>query len=66
MWPVLTAFGQLVILMSASSLIRSLPFASELESVLIFVLCGTIGPGLLTMGAVITKRSLDSARSQTK
>lgn len=64
LWPVLAAVGQLVILMSASKIVRSLPFANELESLLVFVLFGTIGRALLTIGAVITKRSLDAARSQ--
>jgi hypothetical protein len=35
-----------------------MPFANELESLLLFVLLGTIGPALLTIGAVITKRSI--------
>jgi hypothetical protein len=61
LWPVLAAVGQLMILMSAPTIVRSLPFANELESLLVFVLLGTIGPALLTIGAVITKRSLDAA-----
>lgn len=54
----LAAVGQLVVLMSASNVGRSMPFANELESLLLFVLLGTIGPALLTIGAVITKRSI--------
>jgi hypothetical protein len=64
LWPVLAAVGQLVILMSASKVVRSLPLANELESLLVFVLFGTIGTTLLTIGAVITKRSLDASRSR--
>jgi hypothetical protein len=59
LWPVLAAVGELVILMSASTIVRSLPFASEFESLLLFLMFGTIGPALLTVGAVLTKRALD-------
>ena len=64
LWPVLAAFAQLLILMSASNLVRALPFASELERLLIFALFGTIGPALLTVGAVMTKRSLEASKSR--
>ena len=64
--PVIAAIGQLVILMSASNMVRALPFANELESLLVFLVFGTIGPALLTIGAVITKRSLDASRTQLK
>jgi hypothetical protein len=58
-WPVVGAVGQVVILMLAARLIRELPFPlSEFEGLFVFVLCGTIGPGLLTVGAVVTNRTL--------
>lgn len=64
LWPVIAAIGQMMILMSAAKMVRSLPFANELESLLVFVVFGTVGPALLTIGAVITKRSLDAGRTQ--
>jgi hypothetical protein len=58
-WPVLAAGGQVVILVSAARLFRSLPFMSEMEALLAFLLCSTVGPGALTVGALIVSRSLN-------
>jgi hypothetical protein len=60
LWPVLAALGELTILMSASTMVRALPYADDLESLLLFLLFGTIGPALLTVGGVFTKRALGS------
>lgn len=59
LWPVLAALGELAILMSASRMVRALPYADELESLLLFLLFGTVGLALLTTGGVFTKRALD-------
>lgn len=61
-WPVVGAVGQLVILVSASKLIYALPAVSEFEAIIAFILCGAIGPGLLTVGAVYTDRRLNRVR----
>jgi hypothetical protein len=53
-WPVAAAFGQLLLLMGVSRLLSSLPSASELDAWLAFILCGSIGPSLLTLMAVGT------------
>jgi hypothetical protein len=58
-WPVLAAVGQLTILASAARFFQSLPFMSEWEGLLAFLLCGALGPGALTVGAVIVTRSLN-------
>jgi hypothetical protein len=64
-WPVVGAVGQVVILMLAARLIRELPFTlSGPEGLFLFVLCGTIGPGLLTVGAVVTNRALTGISSR--
>lgn len=58
-WPVVGTIGQLLILMGAKHIIGLFPFASEFEVLMSFTLCGTIGPSLLTVSAVLTSRFLD-------
>ena len=62
LWPIVVAIGELVLIVNARHLIAVLPVKGEFDILLAFVLCGAIGPSLLTAGAIVTKRALDGAR----
>jgi hypothetical protein len=59
LWPIVGAIGDLVLLMNFRNLIRELPFKTDPEILLAFVLCSAIAPTLLTVGAILTSRSLE-------
>ncbi|MEZ5291555.1 MAG: toll/interleukin-1 receptor domain-containing protein [Vicinamibacterales bacterium] len=61
LWPGVAAVGQLVAFTLAANLLKSLPFVSEFEGLLAFVVCGTFGPAGLTYSAMTVTRAIDRA-----
>jgi hypothetical protein len=57
-WPLTLAFGQLLLLEGISRLLSSLPVVGELDALTAFVICGALGPSLLTLSAIGTLRQL--------
>jgi hypothetical protein len=57
-WPLTLAFGQLLLLGGISRLLSGLPIVGELDALTAFVICGALGPSLLTLSAIGTLRQL--------